>query len=96
MSAALACLPSAQGDGIVPPISSTDPANSGLLNTPGFASVPTKLIRRIWGLQYVDMWEFIMWEDISSLFGQGFPPHGIPPDDSEGQSKFLGFGMGLV
>ena len=49
-SAALARLPSAQGDGSVPPISSTDPANPGLLNTPGFASMPTKLIRRIWGL----------------------------------------------
>ena len=58
-SAALAQLPSAQGGGDVPSISSTDLANPGLLNIPGFASVPTKLIRRIWGLEYVDMWELL-------------------------------------
>ena len=58
-SAALAQLPSAQGGGSVPPISSTDPANPGLLNIPGFASVPTKLIQRIWGLEYVDMWDLL-------------------------------------
>ena len=42
-----------------PPILSTEPANSGLLNIPGFASVPTELIRRIWGLEYIDMWELL-------------------------------------
>ena len=57
--AALAQLPSTLGDGGVPPISSTEPANPGLLSIPGFASVPTKLIRRIWGLEYVDMWELL-------------------------------------
>ena len=58
-SAALAQLPSAQGEDGVPPISSTEPANPGLLNIPGFASVPTKLIRWILGLEHVDMWELL-------------------------------------
>ena len=58
-SAALAQLPSTQGDGGFPPISSTEPANPSLLNIPGFTLVPTKLIRRIWGLEYVDMWELL-------------------------------------
>ena len=56
--AALAQLPSTQGDG-VPPILSTEPTNPGVLNIPGFTSVPTKLIQRIWGLEYVDMWELL-------------------------------------
>ena len=54
-SAALAQLPSTQGDGGIPPILSTEPTNPGMLNIPGFASVPTKLIRWIWGLEYIDM-----------------------------------------
>ena len=58
-SAALAQLPSTQGDGGVPPILSTELINPGKLNTQGFTSVPTKLIQRIWELEYVDMWELL-------------------------------------
>ena len=58
-SAALAQLPSTQGDGGIPPILSAEPTNPGVLSIPSFTSVPTKLIQRIWGLEYVDMWELL-------------------------------------
>ena len=58
-TAALSQLPMGQPNGSVAPIPSTGVGAVGVTSIPGFTAIPAKLIRRIWALEYVEMWELL-------------------------------------